>query len=174
MTYDETIIDTVSCSNITYSEYTDELIFNFGGKYYLSDTYKEPTHGEGTPKGWYALGGEGECIDPSYENRETFVNGNLTNYDWLDNHSENEKIKCFSVGEYRCCLYKYSFDLVTGAEIDLLKPGEKSTSEYWVVFYTEGEGKPLYLKYFNCDYCNEEKAMESIAPGLAIILTDIV
>lgn len=161
-----------SDSTMTYSEYTDDLLFNFGGKYYLSESYKEPAHGEGTPKGWYSLGGEGECIDPSYKDRETFVNGNLINYDWLDNHSENEKIKCFSVGEYKCCLYKYSFELFTGAENDLLKPGEESTSKYWVVFYTEGEDKTLYLKYFNCDYFTEEKAMESIAPGFEIIPVD--
>ena len=47
-------------------EYTYDLILNFGGRFYLSDDYEEPIHGEGAPEGWYALGGEGECIDPSY------------------------------------------------------------------------------------------------------------
>lgn len=176
LTYDEpineTVDDIVTGSDVTYSKYTDELLFNFGGKYYMSDAYKEPAHGEGTPKGWYSLGGEGECIDPSYKDREAFVDGKLTDYDWLDNHSTKEKISCFTVGGYTCCMYKYTFDLVTATEIDLLQPGESSTSEYWVVFYTEGEGKPLYLKYFNCKYFTSEKAMESIAPGLAIITVD--
>lgn len=153
---------------ISYSEYTYDLILNFGGRFYLSDAYEEPIHGEGAPEGWYALGGEGECIDPSYAEREKFVDGKLIEYTWLDNHSDNRKIMPFSVGDYSCCLYQYSFDLLTVPELEQY-PDADPTSEYWVVFYTEGEGKPLYVKYFSCNYFSREQAMESIVPGLAII-----
>ncbi len=150
------------------NEYTYELIFNFGGHFFLSDAYEEPVHGDYTPAGWYALGGEGECIDPYFYERETFVDGKLISYNWLDNHSECHYIMPFSVGEYSCCLYQYSFDLLTVPDIEKY-PDAKSTAEHWVIFYTEGEGKPLYIKYFNCDYYTQEQAMENIAPGAAII-----
>ncbi|MCQ2539331.1 MAG: hypothetical protein MJ114_02665, partial [Acetatifactor sp.] len=64
-----------------------------------------------------------------------------------------------------CCLYQYSFDLFTAADLEK-HPDVDPTSEYWVIFYTEGEGKPLYIKYFNCDYFTREQAIESIAPGM--------
>lgn len=156
-------------NTISYSEYTYDLILNFGGRFYLSDAYEEPIHGEGAPEGWYALGGEGECIDPSYSQWETFYNGKLIAYDQWGNHMAYEKIMPFSVGGYTCCLYQYSFELFTAPELEQY-PDVDIASNYWVVFYTEGEGKPLYIKYFNCDYFTKEQAMENIAPGLAIIL----
>ena len=156
-------------NTISYSEYTYDLLFNFGGKFYLSDAYEDPAHGDYTPDGWHALGGEGECIDPSFTDRETFVNGKLIAYNWLDNHSDYRYIMPFSVGGYSCCLYQYSFDLFTAPDLEMY-PDADPTSEYWVVFYTEGEGKPLYIKFFNCDYFTQEQAMENIAPGFGIIL----
>lgn len=158
-------------NNISYSEYTDELIFNFGGKFFLSEDYIGPRHGEGTPLGWFALGGEGKCLDPSCSTLETFADGKLIEYRWLDNHSDCQKIVSFSAGNFSCCLYQYSFDLFTVPELEQY-PDADPTSEYWVIFYTEGEGKPLYIKYFNCDYFTQEQAMETISPGLAIVEND--
>lgn len=160
--------DSYSEDEIIYSEYTDELIFNFGGQFFLSDSYTEPKHGEGTPLGWYALGGEGKCLDPACSTWETFTEGKLTEYRWLDNHSDCKKIVSFSVGNYSCCLYQYSFDLFTAPELEG-NPDENPISKYWVVFYTEGEEKPLYIKYYNCDFFTQEQAMESICPGLTIV-----
>jgi len=154
---------------ISYSEYTYDLLLNFGGRFFLSDAYEEPEHGVGAPEGWYALGGEGECIDPSYSQWETFYNGKLIAYDQWGNHMAYEKIMPFSVGGYTCCLYQYSFELFTAPELEQY-PDVDIASNYWVVFFTEGEGKPLYIKYYNCDYFTQEQAMENIAPGLAIIL----
>lgn len=156
-------------NTISYSEYTYDLLLNFGGRFFLSDAYEEPEHGVGAPEGWYALGGEGECIDPSYSQWETFYNGKLIAYDQWGNHMAYEKIMPFSVGGYTCCLYQYSFELFTAPELEQY-PDVDIASNYWVVFYTEGEGKPLYIKYYNCDYFTQEQAMENIAPRLAIIL----
>ena len=163
------VLETEANRNIHYSEYTYDLLFNFGGKFYLSDAYEDPAHGDYTPDGWHALGGEGECIDPSFSDRETFVNGKLIAYNWLDNHSDYRYIMPFSVGGYSCCLYQYSFDMFTAPDLEMY-PDADPTSEYWVVFYTEGEGKPLYIKFFHCDYFTQEQAMENIAPSFAIIL----
>ena len=147
---------------VSYGEYTDELVFNFGGKFFSSDDYKEPAHGDGAPEGWYALGGEGVfCNDPYFSERETFLDGKLIAYNYLDNHSDYKKIKLFSTGGFSCCMYQYSFDLFTAAELEK-NPNADPTSEYWVVFYTEGEDKPLYMKYFNCDYFSQEQAVENI------------
>lgn len=154
-------------NSATYSDYVDELIFNFGGRFFLSDAYTEPIHEDYTPTGWYALGGEGKCIDPSYAEKETFRDGKLVAYNWVDNHSICRNIIPFSAGEYSCCLYQYSFDLFTAPDLEL-NPDVDPTSEYWVVFYTEGEGRPLYIKYFNCDYFSYEQALENIVPGVKI------
>ena len=156
----------------SYGEYTDELLFNFGGSFLLSDTYIEPKHGEGAPEGWFSLGGAGICIDPSYADRETFESGKLIGYDWLDNHSGCSKLAVFCVGPYSCCLYQYQFDLFTAPQMTELTEETKQFSEYWVVFYTKGEGKPLYLKFFNCDYFTQQQAMDNIAPGAAILLDE--
>lgn len=153
---------------VSTSDTTDELILNFGGRYFMSDEFEEPLHGDGTPVGWYMLGGEGVCIDPSYAERETFADGKLIAYDLLDNHSDCHKIVPFSVGGYSCCLYRYIFDLFTAPELEKY-PDADPTSEYWVVFYTEGEGEPLNMKYYNCDYFTQEQVMESIAPGMNIV-----
>ncbi len=120
-------------NGITYSGYTDELIFNFGGRFFLSDTFEKPLHGEGAPTGWYALGGEGKCIDPSYSEREILAGGKLIAYNWLDNHSDCQKIMPFSVGNYSCCLYQYLFDLFTVPELEQHSNVDR-TSDYWVVF----------------------------------------
>ncbi len=156
---------------ITTTDITDELIFNFSGVFFMADTYEEPMHEDYTPVGWYMLGGEGKCMDPAFSERETFADGKLIAYDWLDNHSERSSIMNFSVGEYSCCLYQYSFDLFTSPDLEKY-PDADPTSEYWVIFYTEGEGKPLFVKYFNCDYFTREHAMEKIAPGQAIIMEE--
>ena len=160
---------------ISYSDYNVDLFLNFAGCLFENSNYQEPTHSEGTPRAWYSLGGVGVCIDPNYESLETFVNGDLTQYQYIDNHmSYCDLVTVFNVGEYSGCLYKYSLDLVTGAETDLLKNGDPAEAEYWVVFFTKGQGEPLYMKFFNCDYYSQKDALESIANGADIAVIDVV
>ena len=150
-----------------FAEPGNQTLFNFAVNLFQSDDYVTPKHGSGTPSTWCALGGVGKCIDPGYASRETFNNGALTDYEWIDNHSWKEKITVFSAGNYSCCLYKYDFDLFTSPEL-AETDAEKTYTEYWVIFFTQGEGKPLYLMYFNCDFYTMEQAMDSIVPGVEI------
>lgn len=159
---------------ISFSNYNVDLFLNFAGCLFENRSYKEPTHGEGTPMAWYSLGGVGVCIDPNYDSLETFVNGDLIEYQYMDNHMSCDLMTVFNAGEYSGCLYRYNMDLVTASEADLLKKGEPTESEYWVVFFTKGQGEPLYIKFFNCDYYTQDDALEGIAPGVAIIINDTV
>ena len=145
---------------ISYSEYNVDLFLNFAGCLFENSNYREPSHGEGTPRAWYSLGGVGICNDSNYESLEIFENGKLVRYLYTDNHMSNDFIQTFNVGEYSGCLYKYNVDLVTAAETDLLKDGESAESEYWVAFFTKGQGEPLYMKFFNCDYYSQKDALE--------------
>jgi len=155
-------VDILCDENIKYSGYDYDFLFNFQGVFLERDDYTEPVHGEGTPKGWYALGGVGDCNDFYFAERETFTDGKLTDYTYLDNHSVNEKISEFTIGRFSGCLYKYSFDLVTAAEMDILGEGDSASSEYWVAFFTEGEGKHLFLVYLNADYYTQEDVLNAI------------
>ena len=145
---------------ISYSEYNVDLFLNFAGCLFENSNYREPSHGEGTPRAWYSLGGVGICNDSNYESLEIFENGKLVRYLYTDNHMSNDFIQTFNVGEYSGCLYRYNVDLVTAAETDLLKDGESAESEYWVAFFTKGQGEPLYIKFFNCDYYSQKDALE--------------
>lgn len=159
---------------ISYSDYNVDMFLNFAGCLFENSNYQEPTHGEGTPRAWYSLGGVGICTDPDYDSLETFVNGDLTWYQYTGNHMSSDMMIAFNAGEYSACLYKYSLDLITAAETDLLKNGESGESEYWVVFFTKGQGEPLYMKFFNCDYYSQEDALESIANGTDIVVRDVI
>lgn len=79
-------------------------------------------------------------------------------------------MKVFNAGEYSGCLYRYDMDLVTAAETDLLYNGEPGESEYWVVFFTKGQGEPLYVKFFNCDYYSQMDALGSITNAASTLL----
>lgn len=153
---------------LSYSDYKADMFLNFAGCLFENSNYKEPTHGELIPKAWYSLGGIGVCTDPDYDSLETFVNGDLTHYQYTDNHMSCDLMDVFHTGEYSGCLYRYKMDLITAAETDLLKDGELGESEYWVVFFTKGPGEPLYVKFFNCDYYSQNDALESISNGADI------
>lgn len=159
---------------LSYSDYNVDLFLNFAGCLFENNNYQEPTHGEGTPRAWYSLGGVGVCNDPNYESLETFANGDLIQYRYANNHMNYDLMTVFNAGEYSGCLYKYSLDLVTAAETELLKDGELAESKYWVVFFTKGQGEPLYMKFFNCDYYSQKDALESIANGADIAVIDVV
>ena len=159
---------------LSYSDYNVDLFLNFAGCLFENSNYQEPTHGEWTPRAWYSLGGVGVCNDPNYESMETFANGDLIQYRYANNHMNYDLMTVFNAGEYSGCLYKYSLDLVTAAETELLKDGEPAESEYWVVFFTKGQGEPLYMKFFNCDYYSQKDALESIANGADIAVIDVV
>lgn len=148
--------------NVTLGNYRVDLFLNFAGSLFENSSYEESAHGDWTPDAWYSLGGVGVCSDAGYADFETFENGKLTAYDYTDNHMGCEKLETFTTGEYSGCLYRYEMDLVTAAETDILEAGESGVSDYWVLFFTKGEGEPLYVKFFNCDYYTEEEALESI------------
>lgn len=151
---------------ISYSEYNVDLCLNFAGCLFENSNYREPSHGEWTSRAWYSLGGVGICNDSNYESLEKFENGKLVRYSYTDNHMSGDFIQTFNVGEYSGCLYKYNVDLVTATETDLLKDAESAKSEYWVAFFTKGQGEPLYMKFFNCDYYSQKDALESVASGV--------
>ncbi len=148
--------------NVTLGDYRVDLFLNFAGSLFENSSYEEPAHGDWTPDAWYFLGGVGVCSDAGYADFETFENGKLTGYDYTDNHMGCEKVQTFTAGEYSGCLYRYEMDLVTASETDVLETGESGVSDYWVLFFTKGEGEPLYMKFFNCDYYSKEEALESI------------
>lgn len=82
-------------------------------------------------------------------------------------------VQVFHTSEYSGCLYKYNMDLVTASETDLLKDGESGEAEHWVAFFTRGPGEPLYMKFFNCDYYSQEDALESVANGADMVVSDV-
>lgn len=75
----------------------------------------EMLNGELIPRAWYSLSGVGVCTDPDYDSFETFANGNLTRYQYTDNHMGCDLMKIFNAGEYSGCLYRYNMDLVAAA-----------------------------------------------------------
>ena len=59
----------------------------------------EMLNGELIPRAWYSLSGVGVCTDPDYDSFETFANGNLTRYQYTDNHMGCDLMKIFNAGE---------------------------------------------------------------------------
>ena len=57
---------------------------------------------------------------------------------------------------------------------DLLNVGDSGISEYWVVFFTKGQGEPLYVKFFNCNYYSQNDALKSISNGAGIAVVEVV
>lgn len=158
---------------ISYSDYQVDLFLCFSGCLFENQGYREPAHGEWTPRAWYSLGGVGICTLPDYESWETFENGKLVQYQCMGNHVSYDLVQVFHTSEYSGCLYKYNMDLVTASETDLLKDGESGEAEHWVAFFTRGPGEPLYMKFFNCDYYSQEDALESVANGADMVVSDV-
>lgn len=143
---------------VTLGTYTTDLFLDFAGCLFQSKRYIAPKHGENTPKAWYSLGGAGVC--DSTENA-VFQQGQLTEYHYLANHLGSKKITDVVTGKYTGCLYRYTVDLATAAEAGALRKEER-TADYWVLFYTTGEGKPVYMKFFNGKYYSAKDALNSI------------
>lgn len=148
---------------LSYSDYRVDLLLNFAGCLFKSESYKEPTHGDWTPEAWYSLGGAGVCNDSSYGSYEKFSNGKLIEYQYTDNHMSSELVTTFQNDAYSGCLYRYNMDLVTASETDLLGEGDLPEAQYWVVFFTEGEGQPLYMKFFDSNYYSRDDALKSVS-----------
>lgn len=144
-------------SEVTLGEFTDDMFMYFGGCLYECSEYKEPVHSEMTPESWYSLGGVGVCQDPEYMEHETFDNGKLVAYDILGNYFGYDKVLEFETKELSGCLYRYRLDISVGSE-----KGAVSTAEYLVAFFTGGEGEPLYMRFFNCDYYSQEDVFSSL------------
>lgn len=135
--------------NVTLGNYRVDLFLNFAGSLFENSSYEESAHGDWTPDAWYSLGGVGVCSDAGYADFETFENGKLDRaYDYTDNHMGCEKLETFTTGEYSGCLYRYEMDLVTAAETDILEAGESGVSDYWVLFFTKGEGESAVCEVF--------------------------
>lgn len=148
---------------LSYSDYRVDLFLNFAGCLFKSESYKEPTHGDWTPEAWYSLGGAGVCTDSSYGSYEKFSDGQLIEYQYTDNHMSSELVTTFQNDAYSGCLYRYNIDLVTASETDLLGEGDLPEAQYWVVFFTEGEGQPLYMKFFDSNYYSKGDALKSVS-----------
>lgn len=151
---------------LEYGGFTqDFLIYGSGGYYFYSDNYEEPKHGEGVPQGWLSLGGAGKNVYLSAEeitNHVKFEDGRLVECTWVDNHTATRKIDDFTFDDYSAVVYQYCFDLYTAPELMEKEDDSPECSNYWVIFYTKGEGETLYFKFFNCDYFTEEEAKNSV------------
>lgn len=175
---DETanLVDNLQIGTITSSKIKSEvtlgvlrwdMFLHFSGKIFQCDEYVEPKHGYASDE-WCALGGIGVCDDAQMTEREVFENGKLTEYYDTDNHMTNEKIEEFSFGNYTGCLYMYELDLFSAAEEyeamekGEIEEGDPRTIKHWVAFYTEGEGEPLYMQFYNCDYFTKEESLENV------------
>lgn len=146
---------------VAFSGYHMELFLNFAGCLFENDQYEEPAHGEFAPQAWYSLGGTGVCEPSEYELFAVFENGLLTSYNYMDNHMGCELLQTFQAGDYSGCLYQYRMDLFTIPEAELLETEKPLESAYWVAFLTKGQGEPLYMKFFNCEYYTKEEAVQS-------------
>ncbi len=143
---------------VTLGTYTTDLFLDFAGCLFQNKRYTAPKHGENTPEAWYSLGGAG--VSDSTENA-VFQQGQLTEYHYLANHMGSRKITDVVTGKYTGCLYRYTLDLATAAEAESLRKEER-TADYWVLFYTTGEGQPVYMKFFNGKYYSAKDALNSI------------
>lgn len=154
-------------SDVTLGVLRWDMFLHFSGKTFQCDEYVEPKHGFASDE-WCSLGGIGVCDDAELAEREVFENGVLKEYHDVDNHMTNEKIEEFSFGNYTGCLYTYELDLFTAAEeYEAMEKGKIEESDlrimkHWVAFYTKGEGEPLYMQFFNCDYFTKEEVLVNI------------
>lgn len=142
---------------VTYSDYQMDLFLNFSGCLFEHSQYEEPLHGDSVPKSWYSLGGVGVCEKSDYESFATFEKGRLVSYDYIGNHMDSEFVEAFHTKEVSGCLYRYSMELFTAPETEALKKDTPLVGDYWVVFFTKGQGEPLYVKFFHCQYYTREE-----------------
>ena len=158
-------------SDVTLGVLRWDMFLHFSGKTFQCDEYVEPKHGFASDE-WCSLGGIGVCDDAELAEREVFENGVLKEYHDVDNHMTNEKIEEFSFGNYTGCLYTYELDLFTAAEeYEAMEKGEieesdPRTMKHWVAFYTKGEGEPLYMQFFNCDYFTKEEVLVNVGASV--------
>lgn len=158
-------------SDVTLGVLRWDMFLHFSGKTFQCDEYVEPKHGFASDE-WCSLGGIGVCDDAELAEREVFENGVLKEYHDADNHMTNEKIEEFSFGNYTGCLYAYELDLFTAAEeYEAMEKGEieesdPRTMKHWVAFYTKGEGEPLYMQFFNCDYFTKEEVLVNVGASV--------
>ena len=161
-----TIFENEKTGDIEYGGYTEDFfIYGSGGYFAYSDSFAAPNHGEGVPQGWLSLGGAGKNVYLSAEeisNHVKFEDGRLVECYWTDNHTAIQKIIDFTFDDYSAVVYQYSFDLYTAPELMEKECDSPEWSNYWVIFYTKGEGATLYFKFFNCDYFTEEEAKDSV------------
>lgn len=160
-------------SDVTLGVLRWDMFLHFSGKTFQCDEYVEPKHGFASDE-WCSLGGIGVCDDAELAEREVFENGVLKEYHDVDNHMTNEKIEEFSFGNYTGCLYTYELDLFTAAEeYEAMEKGEieesdPRTMKHWVAFYTKGEGEPLYMQFFNCDYFTKEEVLVNVGASVEL------
>ena len=160
-------------SDVTLGVLRWDMFLNFSGKTFQCDEYVEPKHGFASDE-WCSLGGIGVCDDAELAEREVFENGVLKEYHDVDNHMTNEKIEEFSFGNYTGCLYTYELDLFTAAEeYEAMEKGkieesDPRTMKHWVAFYTKGEGEPLYMQFFNCDYFTKEEVLVNVGASVEL------
>lgn len=146
---------------VTCSDYHVDLFLNFSGCLFEHSQYEKPMHGDYVTGAWYSLGGVGICKESDYEIWGTFENGYLVSYEYIDNHMESEFVQAFHTEEASGCLYRYNMDLFTATDAEFLEDEIPLESEYWVTFFTKGQGEPLYMKFFNCQYYSKEEAIQS-------------
>ena len=113
---------------------------------------------------WYWV-----CDDEELAERVVFEDGKMTEYNDTDNHMSSKKIGEFAFGNYTGCIYQYELDLYTAAEAyeaiesGLIDENDPTTVKHWVLFYSEGEQKPLYMQFYNCDYFSKEEALDNVS-----------
>lgn len=143
---------------VTLGDFDEDFFLNFVGYLFENDSYVEPKHSLGK----VALGGVGICEDSWANNIKNFDGNTLLEYNWTGNHVDYYLMGRFIAGEYSCCLYYYDVDLFSVSDFDLIKDGDPTTANYWVVFFTKGPNEPFYVKFFNALYYSKEEAMDSI------------
>lgn len=155
-------VTSVTCSKlkspVSFEKYEMELFLNFSGNMFVAEDYDAPKHGNILPKSWWALGGVGVCPEEYCRDLEVFADGRLTEYQYHGNHMSSEKVMEFTTSRFGGCLYEYELELFTATETSY------GTSRYWVAFFTEGPGKPVYMMYFNRDYFSREEVLKNIGP----------
>ena len=140
-------------SSISLSQSEEYGFLNFTTRFFETEDYIEPLHGESIPEGWYALGGIGFCTE-NYEDYAELQDGKLVSYTYQDNHMLAQKIDTLVFQQYSGCLYQYTVDLFTAVESENLEES-KLNNKYWVIFYIDNKFRKVYMMYFSCDYFSE-------------------
>lgn len=142
----------------------------------LVGEYKEPVHGDGAPESWYAPGGMAVFHREAYLN---FENGELTDVNWMANHSwVNTEPERLEGCETQALLCEVAFDLFTAAEwgeyweengVELSE--EESISKYWYVFMGNEESENGYAVFLNEKCFTKEDAI-TFAQSIHLLETE--